>query len=273
MSNYEANHVIHYGRWWNPAKESQATDRVYRIGQQRDVHVYYPIATDPQGAFETFDEKLNALIQRRRELAAEFLAPMPSEDDLGRELLNDTIGTAESQKEVSNIRPLSREDVRRLTWDRFEALIAVLEEKRDAQVILTPRSGDGKIDVLAIRAGEIRLIQCKHTLWDASVDATTVAEMLIAFDGYRARFRRFLPRGMPLLPVLMTNGNFTARARAEAKARDVKLIANSDLWKLINETPSTPGEIEMMEDRRLASMQDVQVAMACLLPSSAESLR
>ena len=53
----EANHVIHYGRWWNPARESQATDRVYRIGQMRDVHVYYPIATDPEGAFETFDEK------------------------------------------------------------------------------------------------------------------------------------------------------------------------------------------------------------------------
>ena len=85
----EANHVIHYGRWWNPAKESQATDRVYRIGQMRDVHVYYPIATDPEGAFETFDEKLAALIQRRRQLAQDFLAPMPEEDALKRELFDD----------------------------------------------------------------------------------------------------------------------------------------------------------------------------------------
>src|SRR3989338_520608 len=30
----KANHVIHYTRWWNPAKEEQATDRVYRIGQK-----------------------------------------------------------------------------------------------------------------------------------------------------------------------------------------------------------------------------------------------
>ncbi|MHA1465737.1 MAG: DEAD/DEAH box helicase, partial [Candidatus Heimdallarchaeaceae archaeon] len=37
----EANHVIHYSRVWNPAKEDQATDRVYRIGQKRNVHVYY----------------------------------------------------------------------------------------------------------------------------------------------------------------------------------------------------------------------------------------
>src|SRR5690606_17435707 len=35
-----ANHVIHYDRWWNPAVENQATDRAYRIGQNRFVHVH-----------------------------------------------------------------------------------------------------------------------------------------------------------------------------------------------------------------------------------------
>ena len=43
----EANHVIHYSRWWNPAKEDQASDRVYRIGQKRPVHIYLPMATHP----------------------------------------------------------------------------------------------------------------------------------------------------------------------------------------------------------------------------------
>src|SRR5208337_1512156 len=43
----EANHVVHYGRWWNPAVESQATDRAYRIGQEREVSVYLPILRDP----------------------------------------------------------------------------------------------------------------------------------------------------------------------------------------------------------------------------------
>ncbi|MBL0052891.1 MAG: SWF/SNF helicase family protein [Bacteroidetes bacterium] len=42
-----ANHVIHYTRHWNPAKEEQATDRAYRIGQEKDVHVYYPMAVFP----------------------------------------------------------------------------------------------------------------------------------------------------------------------------------------------------------------------------------
>ena len=43
----QANHVIHYSRWWNPAKEDQASDRVYRIGQTRPVHIYLPMATHP----------------------------------------------------------------------------------------------------------------------------------------------------------------------------------------------------------------------------------
>ncbi|GIE31223.1 helicase HelZ [Actinoplanes italicus] len=35
-----ANHVVHIDRWWNPATETQASDRAFRIGQHRDVHVH-----------------------------------------------------------------------------------------------------------------------------------------------------------------------------------------------------------------------------------------
>ena len=35
-----ASHVIHFDRWWNPAVENQATDRVFRIGQKKDVQVH-----------------------------------------------------------------------------------------------------------------------------------------------------------------------------------------------------------------------------------------
>lgn len=73
----EANHVVHYGRWWNPAIESQATDRVYRIGQQRPVHVYYPISVDASGEFEkTLDQAIDELLTERRALAGDFLAPV-----------------------------------------------------------------------------------------------------------------------------------------------------------------------------------------------------
>jgi hypothetical protein len=256
----EANHVIHYGRWWNPATESQATDRAYRIGQTRDVHVYYPIATDPQGEFETFDEKLHALLCRRRRLAAEFLAPMPSEEDLQREFMSDVFGAA-GPSPSSTVHSLSKDDVRRLGFDRFEAMVALLEEKRRARAILTPLSGDDGIDVIAIHEGEIRLIQCKHTLWDASVDADVIAEVICALDGYRARRFRALSARATLRPVLVTNGELTRRARREAKARDIEVVDGAALQQLLDATPCTAAEVEAMAAQRLASMRDVQAAI------------
>jgi SNF2 family DNA or RNA helicase len=86
----EANHVFHYGRWWNPAVESQATDRAYRIGQTKDVFVYIPMLHDPSGRVTvTFDERLDVLMERRYRLAEEFLKPLPPEEQIGNELLDE----------------------------------------------------------------------------------------------------------------------------------------------------------------------------------------
>ena len=58
-----ANHVIHYDLWWNPAVESQATDRAYRIGQKSNVMVHRFITKN------TFEEKINDMIQSKKALA------------------------------------------------------------------------------------------------------------------------------------------------------------------------------------------------------------
>ncbi|MDR3131603.1 MAG: SWF/SNF helicase family protein [Rickettsiales bacterium] len=58
-----ANHVIHYDLWWNPAVEAQATDRAYRIGQERNVMVYRLLSTG------TFEERIDEMIQSKKELA------------------------------------------------------------------------------------------------------------------------------------------------------------------------------------------------------------
>lgn len=68
-----ANHVIHYSRHWNPAKENQATDRAYRIGQERDVYVYYPMAVSPD--FKSFDVTLDELLSRKTDLATSTIFP------------------------------------------------------------------------------------------------------------------------------------------------------------------------------------------------------
>ena len=70
-----ANHVIHLSRWWNPAVEDQCTDRVFRIGQNRTVHVYLPLARHPQFGDYSFDLKLDGLIERKREMNRRVLAP------------------------------------------------------------------------------------------------------------------------------------------------------------------------------------------------------
>ena len=58
-----ANHVIHFDRWWNPAVENQATDRAYRIGQDKSVIVHKFISTG------TIEEKIDRMLKDKRELA------------------------------------------------------------------------------------------------------------------------------------------------------------------------------------------------------------
>jgi SNF2 family DNA or RNA helicase len=58
-----ANHVIHYDLWWNPAVEAQATDRAFRIGQQKNVLVHRLISKG------TFEEKINQMLQDKKHLA------------------------------------------------------------------------------------------------------------------------------------------------------------------------------------------------------------
>ena len=59
----EADTIIHYDPWWNPAVENQATDRAYRIGQDKPVMVYKLIVAN------TLEEKILALQERKKVLA------------------------------------------------------------------------------------------------------------------------------------------------------------------------------------------------------------
>ncbi|MFI2478133.1 DEAD/DEAH box helicase [Nocardia xishanensis] len=58
-----ANHVVHLDRWWNPAVENQATDRAFRIGQQRAVQVRKLVCVD------TIEERIDEMINGKRRLA------------------------------------------------------------------------------------------------------------------------------------------------------------------------------------------------------------
>jgi non-specific serine/threonine protein kinase len=62
-----ARHVIHFDRWWNPAVESQATDRAYRIGQKNGVVVHKFVCRG------TVEEKIDALIESKQDMARQIL--------------------------------------------------------------------------------------------------------------------------------------------------------------------------------------------------------
>ena len=63
-----ANHVLHFDRWWNPAVEQQATDRVHRLGQRKPVFVSSLVCT------ATLEERIDALLDAKRELADQVMA-------------------------------------------------------------------------------------------------------------------------------------------------------------------------------------------------------
>lgn len=87
-----ASIVIHYDRWWNPAKENQATDRVHRIGQNRGVQVFKLVTKN------TIEEDIHALIERKKGL------------------IEETIG----KDDMDQIKQLSKEELMEIIQRTFE---------------------------------------------------------------------------------------------------------------------------------------------------------
>jgi superfamily II DNA or RNA helicase len=62
-----ASHVVHFDRWWNPAVENQATDRAFRIGQNKNVLVHKFVCRG------TVEDKIDQLIESKQQLAGDLL--------------------------------------------------------------------------------------------------------------------------------------------------------------------------------------------------------
>jgi non-specific serine/threonine protein kinase len=80
-----ASHVIHFDRWWNPAVENQATDRAFRIGQQKNVLVHKFVCRG------TVEDRIDQLIESKQQLVKDVLesgAELLLTEMSDRELLN-----------------------------------------------------------------------------------------------------------------------------------------------------------------------------------------
>ncbi len=229
-----ANHVIHYTRTWNPAKEDQATDRAYRIGQNKDVYVYYPVVHADD--FTTFDVKLDRLLEYKRELARDMLngagdvTPRDFDfDDMVPEGAGETLE-----------RPVTLDDVLRMRPDYFECYIAVLWQRKGFRTVYrTPESHDDGVDVVAIGPrGE--LIQCKSSTVDGTaLGWEAIKDVVTGEAAYRLRHP-----GVEFRKVCVTNQFFNETARRHAALNDVELYDQRRLAELIERYPVTLMDIE-----------------------------
>lgn len=216
-----ANHVIHLSRWWNPAVEDQCTDRVFRIGQERNVMVYHPISEHPSHRNHSFDIRLDELLRSKRRLSRAVLAPAgASPEDFDR-LLRDVTEEPLAVKASMNLN-----DVDVLDGAGFEAWVGEELRKAGYQVNRTPTSWDSGVDLVAQAGGLPTLIvQCKHTQTGAALTKEAVEEVLRGVQKY--------VEGADAHAAVVTNSaQVSPAAKALAFATGVHLWSREDLVDL-----------------------------------------
>ena len=234
-----ANHVIHLGRCWNPAKEDQATDRAYRIGQKKDVNVYIPMACHPKlGENAAFDEKLDELLDFKRKLSDSVIFPTGDSDADGIGIYTTIINVGGKGIDGPSTSCYWQiEDMRKLDGYVFEQVIADLFNNiKDYQASKTPDHNDNGADVVVYCDTKKKtgyLIQCKQTSTDNNMDKTGVEEVLGAIPYYE-RLHNYKFRG-----VVVTNAHrFTKYAIAKAEQNHIRLIAEPELKSLLEKYPT-----------------------------------
>lgn len=217
-----ANHVIHLERHWNPAKEDQATDRAYRIGQQKDVEVHIPLLVHPnRPLLTTFDLGLDKLIGKKRSLAGS-LGLIPVAPVSVDELFSEVFGDGSPECDPTKSSRIDFDEVLKLSWEWFEALIAEIYGREANSVILTPKGRDGGADVIVLGFGPASkniLVQCKMTGRPVLDSDHAVREVIGAKPGYA--------RGLNLSnlggAVHTTANTFSKRTKRAANPEGIEL--------------------------------------------------
>lgn len=224
-----ANHVIHYERWWNASKEDQASDRAYRIGQQKDVYIHYILGELPQHKidkiaknrqdetkeFYSIDRAIHQLISQKKQTAGFLIPP--------KNITMDEVCGATMQASPNEV---LIEQLKALSWQDFELLIKKLYEKQGYYCQLTPiGQQDFGADIVAKKDGEIIAIQCKHAKNGKNRNDDAVFSLIHqAQEVYGANKL-----------VAVTNGNFNENSKIQAERDNIKLIEISELIYLLNE--------------------------------------
>ena len=231
-----ANHVIHLSRCWNPAKEDQATDRVYRIGQKKEVHVYLPIAQYEGG--DSFDVKLDQLLQYKRSLSQSVIFPTADTEVDGQDMYNKLVGwnnDMESGSACSTASYWTIEDTDKVTGDVFERMVAKLYASIPGYAAEeTKQTNNYGVDVVVETDQKSRrglLVRCQQMMGE-SLPHDSVEAIYSAIPFYEKKL------GYHFSGVVVTNAlDFTSHDKERAAAAGVKLIARQDLTKLLERYP------------------------------------
>ena len=231
-----ANHVIHLSRCWNPAKEDQATDRVYRIGQKKEVHVYLPIAQYEGG--DSFDVKLDQLLQYKRSLSQSVIFPTADTEVDGQDMYNELVGwnnDLESGSACSTSSYWTIEDTDKVTGDVFERMVAKLYASIPGYAAEeTKQTNNYGVDVVVETDQKSRrglLVRCQQMM-GASLSHDSGEAIYSAIPFYEKKL------GYHFSGVVVTNAlDFTSHDKERAAAAGVKLIARQDLTKLLERYP------------------------------------
>lgn len=264
----EANHVIHYTRHWNPAKEEQATDRAYRIGQEKDVYVYYPIISDinynnketSREIFRTVnewidkqveedvknkspEEKLNKIIIKKKKMLKDFFLASSSElDDDDLKGFNDEESDIENNLE-KNIEIESIDSLDPSTFEKF-AVVLLEKEIENSRGFVTPQSGDKGIDGLILSDRLNILIQCKHTkkLDNKAVKDLNFGEAVYSKE-LNLKFHKL---------VIFTSTNDVANNIIEHQKKydeRIQVYNRNKIAELLKKYPTKPCEIHYRDKR------------------------
>lgn len=254
----EANHVIHYTRLWNPAKEDQATDRVYRIGQSKDVTVYYPVISFTKEDVKEYDdinmyveenskvvhsalsaeEKLNILLARKKGMLLKFFLAAANFDIDTSDFRSLDVNNETSRNNINVDNTFNNI----ITHHEFEALTALLYEKMGYKTYLTSRSNDKGVDVIAVKGKEILFIQCKHTLNNVRIEAEK--DILYAKNQYKDFMDLKNVKGC----IVTSSDNIVGSLRNS----DSEIVSREQLAVLLEKYPVFKDEIDIKDKERYA---------------------
>jgi hypothetical protein len=232
-----ANHVVHYTRTWNPAKEDQASDRAWRIGQKKEVFVYYPVVAADD--FTTFDVKLDQLLERKRSLAGDMLNGCP--DITPADFRIDEVVPRNFAEEIDET--ITLHTAMRMEWRHFEGLVAALWSRRGFDTVYcTPASNDHGVDVVAIRGNYGELVQTKTSSADGRLLSWDAVKEVVAGEAF---YRRRHPE-VNFKKVGLTNQFFNSGAHEKAYLNEVELLDQSHLGQMLAENHVTILEVERL---------------------------